>query len=294
MTVWLGYRTGSWMTTASIAILGWLSGPTLAEAASETTRFAPHRAVYDVKLARAAPGTGVNDMKGRLVYELTGGGCEDYAQSMRFVTRSSGSDGTEQINDMRSSSSEAAAGQQLRFRSMQYSDDKLGEVTEGKAGRGGTSGDVVVELSKPNAKALSLPGATYFPIQHSLAMVEKAKAGTTRFEADVYDGSDKGDKVSATMTIIGKGRQPDAAALPSTIANTDRLKKLRYWPISTSFFEKGKSLESKDALPNYEMAAHFYENGVSTRLVMDYGDFSLKGELTELTFLPEPACGAAK
>lgn len=258
---------------------------------AQSIKFVPHRAVYDITLGRAAPGSGVNEMTGRLVYELKGGGCEDYAQSMRFVTQSSSSDGTQQINDMRTSSSEEIAGRRLSFRSAQYHDDQAGDVTEGQAGRR-DAGEVAIEISKPEKKALSLPATTYFPIQHSIAMLQGAMAGKVRFEADVYDGSEKGDKVSATVTVIGKGRVADAAVLPASVANADRLKSLRYWPISTGYYEKGKELDKKDALPNYEMAANFYENGVSTRLVMDYGDFSLKGELKELTFLDAPACAA--
>lgn len=273
------------------ALAGVLAATVPASAASDTIKFAPHRAIYDISLGRAAPGSGVNEMTGRLVYELRGGGCEDYAQTMRFVTQSSSSDGSEQINDMRTSSLEEIAGRRLTFTSTQYHDDKISEVTEGQAGRRDGNGEVAIEVSKPERKALSLPGTTYFPIQHSIAMLQAAIEGKSRFAADVYDGSEKGDKVSSTMTIIGKGRVADASVLPASIANVDRLKQMRFWPISTGYFEKGKTLETKDALPNYEMAANFFENGVSTRLVMDYGDFSLKGELKELTFLDEPKCG---
>lgn len=279
-----------WSQPLGLAGIAGLAACCLAtDATAQTIKFAPHRAIYDVTLGRSAPGSGVNEMTGRLVYELRGGGCEDYAQSMRFVTQSSSSDGTQQINDMRTTSLEEIAGRRLAFRSAQYHDDQIGEVTEGKAGRR-DAGDVAIELSKPEAKALSLPASTYFPIQHSIAMLQGAMAGKVRFEADVYDGSEKGDKVSSTVTVIGKGRVADSSMLPASIANADRLKALRYWPISTGYYEKGKALDKKDALPNYEMAAHFFENGVSTKLVMDYGDFSLKGELKELTFLDAPVC----
>lgn len=275
-------------------LAGVLIATVAAQAASETVKFAPHRAVYDITLGRSAPGSGVNDMTGRLVYELTGGACEDYAQSMRFVTQSSSTDGSEQVNDMRTSSSEEAGGRRLKFTSTQYRDDQIAEATEGRAGRKAGDNEVTIELSKPETRALSLPGSVYFPIQHSIAMLDAARAGKMRFEADVYDGSDKGDKVSATTTVIGKARVADAAELPASIANVERLKQMKFWPISTSYFEKGKTLDTKDALPNYEMAAHFFENGVSTRLVMDYGDFSLKGELRELTWLDEPRCGGGR
>ncbi len=260
-----------------------------ASAAASEIKFAPHRAIYDITLGRSAPGSGVNDMTGRLVYELTGGACEDYAQSMRFVTQSSSSDGSEQINDMWTTSSEEVTGSRLKFSTTQLRDEQAAEVTEGDADRRGRSGEVKIELTRPDAKVMALPAGTYFPIQHSIALLEAAKAGKSRFEADVYDGSEKGDKVSATTTLIGKGRQPETKELAS-VTNADRLKGIAFWPISTSYFEKGKTLDTKDSLPTYEMSAHFYENGVSTRLVMDYGDFALKGELKELTFLPEPKC----
>jgi EipB-like len=258
--------------------------------ADTAIRFAPHRAVYDVTLARATPGSGVSDMTGRLVYELQGAACEGYTQSMRFVTKSSSSDGSEQVNDMRSTSFEEEAGRNLRFTTTQYRDDQIAETTQGEAGRGAPGGEVKVELTKPERKALSLPATVYFPIQHSIAMMEAARSGKKLFVADVYDGSEKGDKVSATNTVIGAARAQATDVVPAALPNLERLKQLKFWPIATSYFEKDKSYDKKDALPTYEMAAHFYENGVSTRLVMDYGEFSLKGELTQLTFLNEPAC----
>ena len=271
---------------AAVILTGF--GPEAAHAAAEAVKFDPHRAVYDVTLARSTPGSGVSDMTGRLVYELQGGACEGYTQSMRFVTKSSGSDGVEQVNDMRSTSYEEEAGRNLRFTTTQYRDD-VAETTQGQAGRR-PGGEVKVELTQPEKKALSLPSTVYFPIQHSLAMMEAAKAGKRLFVADVYDGSEKGDKVSATNTVIGTSHAQSADVSTGSVANIDRLKALRFWPIATSYFEKDKSFDKKDGLPTYEMAAHFYENGVSTKLIMDYGDFTLKGELTELTFLTEPSC----
>ena len=264
-------------------------------AAAEPVKFAPHRAVYDVTLARATPGSGVSDMSGRLVYELQGGECEGYTQSMRFVTKSSSSDGTEQVNDMRSTTFEEDAGRNLRFTTTQYrGDEQTAETTQGQAGRDGPGGKIKVELTQPEKKDLSLPSTVYFPIQHSIAMIAAARAGKNIFVADVYDGSEKGDKVSATNTVIGAARAQASDVLPAPVTNFEQLKALKFWPIATSYFEKDKSFDKKDGLPTYEMAAHFYENGVSTRLMMDYGDFTLKGDLTELTFLAAPPCATGK
>lgn len=265
-----------------------------AEGASPPIRFAPHRAVYEVSLASSAPGSGTSDMNGRLVYELRGSACEGYTQDMRFVTASSASDGSEQVNDMRSTSFEDPFARTMRFNSSQYQDQNTAEVTQGQAGRRGKDGAVLIELSKPARKDLQLPASVYFPIQHSIALLAAAHASKRQFVADVYDGSDKGDKVSATNTMIGKRGTGAGDNLPANVPEAARLREQPYWPIATAYFERDADFDHKDQVPNYEMAAHFYENGVSTHLLMNYGDFTLRGELSELTFLPEEACAPAK
>ncbi len=270
--------------------------------AAETSTLKPHRAIYDLTLARAASGSGVSDMNGRLVYEFTGAACEGYTQNMRFVTRATSSDGSQQLNDIRTSSFEEAGGDRLDF-STTHNIDSQSQTTQGRAARTGTTkpatgvpatkdATVKVDLEKPEARQLSLSGGVYFPIQHSLALLEIAKKGGTKFEADLYDGSDKGDKVSSTTTFIGKSSTEANDQLP--VSAREKLAGVRYWPIASSYFEKSPGLSAQDAVPSHEMQARFYENGVSTRLVLDYGDFALKGELTEIMFLPEPKCAGGK
>ena len=50
-----------------------LEGAANAQAAHAAVDFKPHRAVYDITFDHATPGSGVADMSGRMVYELTGG-----------------------------------------------------------------------------------------------------------------------------------------------------------------------------------------------------------------------------
>ena len=94
---------------------------------------APHRAVYDITLDRSRGGSGVSDMSGRMVYELTGSECEGYTQSMRFITRMTNQEGVVLLTDMRSSSTEDASARNFRFSSSQYKDSKLSELTMGDA-----------------------------------------------------------------------------------------------------------------------------------------------------------------
>ncbi len=256
--------------------------------AEETVTFAPHRAVYDITLTRASAGSGVADLDGRMVYELTGSACEGYTQNMRFVTRMSNQEGSPQINDLRTSSWEEAGGRRLRFNTSQYRDDQLAEQSQGDAVRDPATGEIKVQLSKPTKQTLTFKSNVFFPVQHSIALVEAARAGKSIFLADLYDGSEKGEKVYATTTVIGRQMRPGAVKMPAAVKNGDRLDALPFWPMSISYFEPGS--DQRDSVPTYELSFRFYQNGVSTNLNIDYGDFAIHGELKELTFLEAARC----
>lgn len=277
-------------------VLPWLSLATpaaLAAAATEAVRFAPHRAVYDITLERAATGSGVVELSGRMVYELQGSRCEGYTQNMRFVTRMTQQDGSEQLNDLRTSSWEDVTARRLRFNSTQIRDAKVVEETSGDAHdeTGGTQ--IAVELKSPEKRELKLPGSVYFPMRHSEALVVAAREGRRQLVADLYDGSEKGEKVYVTSAVIGKAAAsgtPDTAPKLEGRADLDRLAS---WPVSIGYFEPQS--EGKDVVPSYELSFRIFENGVSTKLVIDYGEFSVRGELAELKYYPASECreGAA-
>ncbi len=58
--------------------------------------------------------------------------------------------------------------------------------------------------------------------------------------------------------------------------------------MAIGYFEPGS--DSTDALPVYELTFLFFENGVSRKLFIDYGEFSMRGELKEITFHPPSKC----
>ena len=60
------------------------------------------------------------------------------------------------------------------------------------------------------------------------------------------------------------------------------------WPVSIGYFEPGT--ENKDAVPVYELTFLFFENGVSRKLFIDYGEFAIQGEIKEITFLEPGKC----
>ena len=145
-----------------------------------------------------------------------------------------------------------------------------------------------MELTKPAKKDLSLPARVYFPVQHSIALLAAAKAGKAIFRADLYDGSEKGEKVYDTVSFIGSRRPPGSNQRLPQVKNTEQLDQLAAWPVSIGYFEPGS--DRKDATPVYELSFLFFENGVSRKLFIDYGEFAINGVLKEIVFHPPSKC----
>lgn len=284
------FCAAAWLPAAVVAMALTSPAPGLAQQLQRANvdQLAPHRAVYEITLADSRGGAGVSELTGRMVYELTGSACQGYTQNMRFVTRMTSQEGATSVTDMRSTSWEDALAKAFRFNSSQYKDTKLEETTDGDANRSDAGGEVKVEITKPAKKAISLKKDTFFPVQHSMALLTAARKGDRFFIADLYDGSEKGEKVFSTASFIGPAKPVGYNRTLPAAQNAEPLNKLRSWPISISYFEEGS--EKKDAMPAYELAFLYFENGVSRRLFIDYGDFAVRGTLQKVEFLEPAKC----
>jgi EipB-like len=275
---------------AAGAALQLASTPTWAGA--QHVVLAPHRAVYEMTLAEARGGAGVTAVSGRMVYELTGSACEGYTQNMRFVTQMTNQKGGATLTDLRSSSWEEGSGKRFRFNSSQFRDEKPTEATAGDAARANAADAAKVELTKPVTKHLALPQRVYFPIQHSIALLDAAHMGKRSFRADLYDGSEKGEKVYDTISVIGRMIPAGGNRKLVRVKNAERLDTIAAWPVSIGYFEPNS--DKSDAVPVYELTFWFFENGVSRKLFIDYGEFAIQGELAQITFHDPSKCDQPK
>src|SRR6478735_7417230 len=197
------------LTIASAAMLaGGLAGQAEAFAGKEPIKLTPHRAVYEVTLDDARSASGITGIDGRMVFEFTGSECDGYTLNMRMVTQMTDSQGQTNLTDLRSSTWEEAKGQKFRFQSAQYLNDKLGDVTMGRATRTAPDTTVQVNLTQPNHAELDIPAHVLFPTQHSFALIDAAQEGQRLFQAKIYDGSEKGQRVYDTTAFIGKPISP--------------------------------------------------------------------------------------
>lgn len=255
---------------------------------AQPIQLVPHRAVYDFKLGRARSEKVISSLTGRMVYEFTGSACEGYSQTMRFVTKTSGTTGTTTVSDQRSNTWEDDTGMRFRFQSSQYRDQKLVEQAAGNAFRGEGEEDTRVELTHPDKKKSAIGGAAMFPVQHSLKLIDAARRGRTSLAADFFDGSEGGEKTYVVSAQIGKQVASGFNRALPRAGQSDKLDSVPAWPVMLSYYEHGS--DKKDALPVYEMGFVFYANGVSRRLVIDNGEYTMQGELSEFTLLDAPPC----
>lgn len=253
---------------------------------------APHRAIYDMTLRNAAAGSNVSEVRGRLVFDFGGSACAGYSLKSRMVTQVVDRDGKATVTDLRSSTWEEAAGDKFRFNSTQYVDSQLSDRVVGTAERR-PAGAVDVMLDKPNRQKLKLIGEPLFPTQHSVAILDAALHGTNVVQANIYDGSEKGDKLYETTTFIGKPVPPGPGGL-TAVANAEKLDGLVSWPVTIGYFESDPGSGKNEGLPAYELSFRLFANGVSRDLLIDYGSFSIKGVLSRIDFHEPAECPAKK
>ena len=274
------------MLLAGPWFVGTLADRAQAFAGKEPNKLAAHRAIYEMTLDDARSASGITGIDGRMVFEFTGSECDGYSLNMRMVTQMTDSQGQTNLTDLRSSTWEQGDGQKFRFQSAQYLNDKLGDVTMGRAVRETPNEAVQVKLSQPSTAELNLSGPLLFPTQHSFALIAAARTGQGLFQARIYDGSEKGQKVYDTTAFIGSEVQPGDDPKLEQVAKDKGLGELPSWPVSIGYFEA----KGGDLTPSYQIDFRLYENGVSRELLIDYGDFSIHGTLTSLEYLKAPEC----
>jgi len=248
---------------------------------------APHRAVYELKLTeKRGSGGGVERVRGRIVYQFTGDACSGYALNFRQVTEIGNGEGQTNVSDLRSETWEDGAGKSFRFQAQNYLNDELDRDTDGEAKKAGDA--VKVTVSKPAKVQNAYDLKTLFPTEHLTKIIEAARGDQRLLEAAVYDGSEAGDKIYDTLTVVGKPR----TGLPAgaeTAAKRPELEAETYWPTAVSYFERGKKSEGEQT-PDYQMSFDLYANGVSRALRIDYGEFVISGDLVELDMMAPTAC----
>lgn len=250
--------------------------------ASGLSTLVPHRAVYDLELKDASERSGIKALTGRMVYEFNGSACDGFTTTFRYVTKIFNGD-QERLADQQTTTFESGDGSEFRFMTKNFVDQQLDREVRGTA-LSDVSG-LSVEIKKPVQANYKL-GKSFFPTTHLVDMLARAEKGERFYEADIFDGTEDGDRTLTTTVVIGERNKaasdgPDGAVIKSYQGKG-------YFPVSVSYFDP-KSEEGGD-VPTYQIGFKLYDSGITRDLVMDYGDFSMTGKLVNLEMLKVQEC----
>lgn len=243
--------------------------------------FLSHQAVYELSLQKSRGNASINSARGRILYNFVGSTCEGYTTEFRQVSQLEMGESKSILSDLRSTSWEDGAGKSYRFKIETRTNEAATSAVDGSAER--TKTGITVKLKQPKVKTFTLDAAIVFPTEQVHRIVDAAKEGKSLLELAVYDGSDDGEKVYNTLTVIGQAIPGEKApATPDVTTTSDRLKGLTRWPVTVSYYDRNVKSGTGEQTPVYAMSFELYENGVSRALVLDYNDFVIAGAMAKL------------
>ena len=275
------------LTIAAVAVGSGFAAGQAGAAASGA--FLPHQALYELSLVKSRGGNSINSARGRILYNFSGSACEGYTSEFRQVSELDSGEGKVTLSDLRSTSWEDGAGKSYRFKIDTRMNDTDSSPVDGIAER--TGDHITVKLKQPETKTFTLDGSTVFPTEQIQRIISAAREGKSVLELTVYDGSDNGEKVYNTLSVIGQpipGDRTIAAPDPSTAS--DVMKSLTRWPVTVSYYDRDARAKDGEQTPVYAMSFELYENGVSRALMLDYNDFVISGAMGKFDVKDSKPC----
>jgi hypothetical protein len=251
--------------------------------------FLSHQALYELSLVKSRGANAISGARGRILYNFSGSSCEGYTSEFRQVSELNSGEGKLTLSDLRSTSWEDATGKSYRFKIDTRMNDAEAPPVDGLAERVGDH--ITVKLKQPVAKTFNLEGSVVFPTEQINRIIDAARAGKSVLELTVYDGSDNGEKVYSTLSVIGQPIPGDRSiATPDPSTANDQMKALTRWPVTVSYYDRDARAKDGEQTPVYAMSFELFENGVSRALVLDYNDFVISGALGKFDVRDSKPC----
>ncbi len=223
----------------------------------------PHVASYDVNVRMLrgfdadASGSGIDEWR-------TEDHCETWMFSSMAIIHYEFGQRTEYTYS-ETLSFEAKDGSWFRFQDDQLDSDgavlSSGEATAGKAGR--------ISIEEPLPLRADLPDGTFFPMQQTIDVLERAEKGERFMNHVVFDGWD-GTATSQYTTFVESREESDGHTV---------------WNVKVSIFS-----ETDNAGPDWEISARLRDDGVSELISYNNGDMVFTLTLTDFNELPASGC----
>lgn len=246
-------------------------------------KIAPHRALYTMSLATAKNSSNITGVSGRMIFEWSDD-CEGWAVQQHLQLRFAYAEGDESDVNSAVLSWEAKDGSRYNFNVRRITNGKETERYRGRATVDGDGG--LVKYAVPQDKTdKTLVEKTLYPSAHTKLILEKALEGEQFFTRRVFDGSDEDGESDVSAFISAPVDKPKQEGMSETLLQSPLLQ-AKTWPVRLAFFKP----DSETGESDYEMDLMLQENGVARSMRIDYGDFSVTGELSSIEPLPASGC----
>jgi hypothetical protein len=153
-------------------------------------------------------------------------------------------------------------------------DGKLVIDDAGTATHSGPNGAGTIVYTTPAGRLINLPPGTLFPMAHTAALLAAGTEGKKFISVPLFDGTSENGAQSTFVAVLGH-EGPQKADFPA-------LSKLPSTDVDIAFFDRGNTDEN----PNFRSQMKYYDNGVATGILLDFGDFVMRGRLDHLTIPP--------
>ena len=253
---------------------------TAASATAASPGLVGHTAHYDIRLSSVQDNSGIIGARGETDYRFADS-CDGWIVENRsrivFQYAQGGSADTEWVF----SAWESKDGRKFRFNVRQSRNGKVVEDIKGSVNRDEAGAKGIAEMEKPADAEVYLPNGTLFPTEHTKAILRAAEGGEGLLRRTLFDGSGL-DNPFDVNALIGKVKPASLIA----VEGGEPFGLARNWSVRMAFFgQKSRALE-----PKFEMELKYREDGVATRIIQDFEDFSLDAVLDKITKLPKPDC----
>jgi len=242
-------------------------------------RMLAHRAAYRLVLDRARDNSGVVRAEGAMLFEIVDA-CDAWASRQRFTLQIEDRDGNRVETSSDYSTLEAKDGRALRFTLTQITEGAITSRVAGEARlspEGGT-----IRYTEPTATEEPLPPGTMLPMIHTIRALAAARGGQRILVGPLFDGTNPDGAQDTTTIIAGGWLGPQANPRFPALATLSSAR------MRIAFFDRDQSQSGGASTPDYEVSLRYFENGVADELNMDFGDFTVGGQMIELQAIPSP------
>ncbi len=244
-----------------------------------TLNLKSHRATYEFDLTHVEQKSQIADVRGEMVFEWIDD-CDGWSNVQDYSMTYFYKEGQPVYTKSDLTTWEAKDQSLYRFFVNRSTNGHVTQMIRGKAYKD-DKGMTHFDYDNPKKIEFDKRANILFPSKHTFELLDRIDKGDKVFLADFFDGGDVDGPVTLNAVYLGQENAPN---FENSEIDKDLVKaqgkhfRFSFFPIK----------ETADAItPDYEMDLLLHENGVVSKMKMDYNEFTLKAKLIALKSLSD-------